>query len=97
MRYQEFEIEEELPKTVRVTEKGRSVRRLRKDFLKVKSDFKNDRIDKLQFYMICYEADRKKAIALLTTATQDKADELMASANHAYEALRAGTELEKID
>lgn len=97
IKYQEYEIEEELDKTVRVIEKGNKVRRLKKDFMKVKSDFKNDRIDKLQFTTICYESDREEAVKLLSLAVKSKAEKLMTSADNAWQAFVKGTELEKIE
>jgi hypothetical protein len=98
LRYHLSDIVSESDKTLSVQREGKPInRQQKKDMLKIKSDFRNETIGKLQFYTTCYEKDLKTAERLLVTTLQDKADELSAMNTIALQALKQGCKLEKLD
>ena len=98
LRYSDHDIVQDKPKTIVVVGKTDSarVRHMKSELLKVKSDFKNDRITKLQFYTICLEENLEEAVKLLSIKLKESAEKLIRENDVAWDAFVGGTTLEKI-
>jgi len=98
LRYHEYDIVKDTPKTVIVQRTGKpSIRQQKKDMLKVKSDYRNDTLSKIQFYTTCYASDMDEARKNLENAMMAKVQELHGMNVNALEAFSAGCKLEKIE
>lgn len=95
LKINELNIIKDNPKTIIVAMKYGESRQQKSDLLKVKSDFKNDQLNRLQFYVMCYVSQKDEAIKLLTTALKSHIDYLSLQNKHAISAYEAGYKIVK--
>ena len=96
LKYKEFKVIKDTPKTVTVQKNFGPHRYMKVDSMKAHSERRNEKLGLLQFFTTCDKKDLDDAVKLLKTTLEERASELVRENVLALEALKGDCKLQKI-